>query len=142
MNELARIERWIYSALSGDAQLTGVVATRIYHDWAPEGAAYPFVIFNFQVGEDTNGLGTCRILTRALYQVKIVGRELNDNARLVADRIDDVIAKAVRAQHPEDDSLKFSGYRESPISYTEPNRDSSRFFRHLGGLYRIVASAP
>lgn len=142
MNELPRIERWIYSALSGDEQLAATVETRIYHDQAPESTAYPYVVFNHQVGEDTNGLGTCRILTRNLYQVKVIARELNDNARLIADRIDEIIGKAVRAQHPLDVSLKFSGYRETPISYTEPNRDSSRVFRHLGGLYRIVASAP
>jgi hypothetical protein len=133
----------LYYALANDLDLASVASDRIYHDQAPETALYPFVIFNFQSGEDTHGMGTCRILSRLLYQIKVVTKgDLTDDARLAADRIDEVIGKAVRAQHPDDTSLKFSGYRESVVSYTEPNRDSSRVFRHLGGLYRIVASAP
>jgi len=143
MNEASRIERWITYALTADAQLAGVVSTRIYRDQGPEEADYPFVVFNFQSGEDTNGQGPCRILTRNTYQIKVIAKgEHDDNSRLAADRIDEVIAKAVRAQHPSDLTLKFSGYRESLVGYTEPNRDSSLVFRHLGGLYRIIASAP
>lgn len=142
MNELSRIERWIFSALAGDAQLAGIVANRIYHDQAPEKTAFPFVLFNHQSGEDTNGLGTCRLLTRNTYQIKVIARSLDAATRLAADRIDEVIGKAVRAQHPADSSLKFSAWRETPVSYTESERDSAQVFRHLGGLYRITASAP
>jgi hypothetical protein len=141
MNELSKTERWIYHALSTDAQLAAVVGTRIYHDQAPETASVPYVIFDYQFGEDVNGVGTCRLIARNTYQVKVISRENDDNTRLVADRIDEVIGKAVRAQHPSDLTFKFSGRRTSPVSYTEPARDSSRFFRHLGGLYRIDASA-
>lgn len=142
MNELPRIERWIYNALISDAQAAAVIADRVFSDQAPEGAAYPFVVFNFQFGEDVNGVGACRVLSKSTYQVKVIAREDDDNTRLVADRIDEVIGKAKAAQHPSDSSLKFSGRRQSPIRYTEPGRDSSRRFRHLGGLYEITASAP
>jgi hypothetical protein len=142
VNELPRIERWIRHALTSDAQTAAVIDTRVYSDQAPEGAQYPFVLFNFQFGEDVNGIGPCRILSKNTYQVKVIAREDDENTRLVADRIDEVIGKASAAQHPDDSSLKFSGRRQSPIRYTEPGRDSSRRFRHLGGLYEITASTP
>lgn len=140
-NELSRIERWITYALSNDTQLAAVVGSRIYHDQAPERADYPLVLFSLQFGQDVNGVGTCRILSRDTYQVKVVSREANDAFRTAADRIDEVIGKARAAQHPSDLSFKFSGQRTGPISYTEPDPDSSRFYRHLGGLYRIDVSA-
>ena len=123
------------------ADLLEVEAVRIYHDQAPEKTQFPFVIFSYQSGEDVNGVGTCRILSRDTYQVKVVSRENDSNTRLAADRIDEVIGKAKAAQHPQDLSFKFSGRRTQPVSYTEPDEDSSRFFRHLGGLYRIDVSA-
>src|SRR5262249_11410300 len=129
-NELSRIERWIYSALSSDSQLADVVSDRIFHDEAPEDAAYPFVVFSHQVGEAIDGGGTCRVLSRNLYQVAVWARDqLDDNARLVADRIDEIIGKARAAQHPLDSSFKFNGRRQSPLSITDPERDSSRVFR-------------
>jgi len=142
MNELPRIERWLANVLAADVQIAAAVGNRVYHDQAPEGAMHPFVLFNYQAGRDVNGVGTCRVMARALYQVKVIARDaLNDATRLAADRIDEIVGKAVRAQHPSDNSLIFNGRRESPISYTEPERDSSRTFRHLGGLYWIDASA-
>jgi hypothetical protein len=141
-NEIPRIERWITWALSNDVQLASIVGSRIYSDQAPEHAAYPFVVFSHQAGEDANGVGTCRVLTRNLYQIAVWMRDRHDdNSRLAADRIDEVISKAVRAQHPSDPSFVFSGRRESPLPITEPERDSSRVFRRLGGLYWITASA-
>src|SRR5262245_22256492 len=139
-NEAWRIRRWIYHVLSTDPQLAAAVGGRIYHSQAPERAPYPVVLFNFQFGDDVNGVGTCRLISRETYQVKVVTRELDDDSRLAADRIDEVIGKARAAQHPLDLTYKFSGQRTSPVSYTEPEKDSSRFFEHLGGLYRIDAS--
>jgi hypothetical protein len=147
-NEASKIERWIYYALTADLQLAGAIGTRVYQDEAPEDPlndgeddAYPLVVFNHQASQATNGMGACRLLVRALYQIKVIARDEHDDAsRLVADRIDEVIGHAIRAQHPDDLSFKFSGRLDSLVSYTEPERDSSRWFRHLGGLYWIMAS--
>lgn len=140
MNELPRINRWITEVLTDDPATAAIIDGRIYHDQAPEDASYPFIVFSFSDGEAVNGLGACRLMTRARYQIKVVARDVLDaNARTLADRIDAVIGTAQAATHSADSSIAFSARLESPIAYSEPSRDSSRVFRHLGGLYLIEA---
>ncbi len=141
MNEIPRINRWITEALSDDAQIAAIAGDRIYQDQAPEMAAYPFIIFQFSDGEAINGIGACRVMVRTRYVVKAVSLDAADaDARTLADRIDAVIGSATAASHSEDATIHFSGRLESPVAYTEPARNSSRTYRHLGGVYVIEAS--
>lgn len=140
-NEIPKIDRWIYEALASDNQIAAIVGDRIYRDQAPEAAAYPFLIFSFSDGEAINGMGTCRVMTRARYLVKVVNLDsIDSNARTLADRIDEIIGTATRAVHSQDSTIRFSARLESPISYTEAAANSGRNYRHLGGLYTIEAS--
>lgn len=141
-NELSKTERWIRHVLANDATVTASVGTRIYHDVAPENATYPLIVFNHQAGEDVNGVGTCRLMARNLYQVRLVARDdLTTADRAAADAMDAIFQTATKEIYPGDSSIKFTGRRESPISTTETERDSTRRFRYLGGLYWITASA-
>lgn len=137
MHELSRAEKWLYQALVGDAQLAAVVSSRVYAYLAPEKATFPFVLFSFQGGADKQGVGTARVLARPIYQIKVVGRdEVSDAIQTAADRIDEVIGKAVRQVV---DSYVFTARRISPVAYVEPDKNSGRVFHHRGGLYRIEA---
>jgi hypothetical protein len=137
MHELSRAEKWLYQALTADAALAAVVAGRVYAYQAPEKPTFPFVLFSFQAGADKQGVGTSRVMTRPIYQVKAVGRdEVSDALQTAADRIDEVVGKAVRQAV---DGFIFTARRVSPVAYAEPDKNSGRLFHHRGGLYRIEA---
>lgn len=133
-NEIPRIEKWLYAALAGDSAISAAIGARVFNAIAPQGTAFPFVIFNFQAGTDVQGNGTARVQSEAVFLVKVVSQGPPDaTARTVADRIDEVVGKAV---HAALDSYLFSGRRESPFRFVEAVGDVR--FHHVGGLYRIT----
>lgn len=133
MNEIPRIEKWLYSALTGDPTISSAIGSRVFGAIAPQGTAFPFVAFSFQAGIDRQGPGTNRTQLQAVFQVKVISQGPPDaTARTVADRIDEVVGKAV---HVPLDGYLFSGRRETPIRFVEAVGDIR--FHHVGGLYRI-----
>lgn len=137
MNELPKIEHWIKTTLAADQQLAEVIGGRIFAYEAGEDAQFPYIIFSPQntAGADVRVTGRTRTMTAPTYLIKVVCKGSPDNnARVAADRIDDVIGVAVNLT---DLGLNFSAYREQPISY--PENDGSLRFHHLGGVYRIIA---
>lgn len=138
MNEISRINAWIYGRLTVDATIAAACETRVYDSQAPEKVDFPFVVFNLQASSDHQGMGVNRVLTRPLYQVKVVSKgPPDDDARDVADRIDEVIGKAVRQVL---NGYLFSARREEILSLREKDQDSAQVYHHLGGLYRIWCS--
>jgi hypothetical protein len=137
-HEVFSAQAWLYSALTGDAELAAVVEERVYHAQAPEGATFPLVIFTMMSEADVQGVGTARILANPLFQVKVVTKGAPDaDARTVADRIDEVVGKAVRQVQG---SHTISARREGAISYVEQQPQSGAVFHHNGGLYRLYIS--
>src|SRR5262249_44694662 len=96
MNEIHRAQKWIVGKLSGDANVAAAVGTRIYSDQAPEGATYPYVLFNLQSGgQDTRGVGTVRLMALPLFQIKIISKGSPTAAvRTAVDAIDDLFQRA------------------------------------------------
>jgi hypothetical protein len=135
MNELSRANKWLYSKLAADAMISSIVGTRIYARKAPPNAAYPFIVFNYQAGTDSQGMGTARVLTRSLYQVKVICKNSPDeNVYTVADRIDELIGQGV---HELQGDMRISSRREEPLELLEDTPNSAQFYYHLGGLYRL-----
>lgn len=144
-SEVSRIEKWLYSKLSGDTGAGGVntlVNGRIYAYLATQGAAYPLVLYSLQSDRDVQGVGTNRVKTNALYLIKVISKGAPTTAAHSAiDRIDELIGKAVRETS---DGYVFTGRREESISYLETDETSQAGsagsqFRHVGGLFRIEA---
>lgn len=136
MNEIHRAQKWIYDKLAADASVVAAVSDRIYSDQAPEAAAFPFVLFNLQSpGADTRGNNTVRLMALPLFQIKIIADgPADDGVRAAVDAIDALFQEAVTETS---ESTVFSARREFPINYLEPKRDSSGFFTHYGGAYRL-----
>lgn len=143
-SEVYRIESWVSSRLVGDAGpggLNTLVGGRIFAYLAPQTwnnlpITYPLVIYNHQSGRDVQALGTKRVMTRPLYQVKVISKGApNDAARAAADRIDVLMTVAASIK----EGYVFTGRRESPIAYQEPGVTPDVNFRHVGGLYRVEA---
>lgn len=136
MIELARVDQWLTDTLTGDATLTGLVGGRIYNVLPPLGATYPFVVFNWQGGNDVIGVGTARIMINGLYQIKVIGQAHSGMAPIVAiaDRVDTLLQGAAGSVV---DGAILACLREQPISYVDTV--AGEHFRHLGGLYRVNA---
>ncbi len=135
MNELAHINKWLYQTFTTDATLLPLTADRVYADRIPAKPIFPLISFNFQAGRDVAANGPVRIMTRPLYQIKVIVKgPLNAAASTIADRIDVIIQNTSSVVF---EGLVFSARRESPLAYDEASADPELRFFHLGGVYRI-----
>lgn len=144
MNEIEVVENWLHDVLVADATLNGIVSGRVWKYAAKQNATDPYIIYGFQAGDDMQGLGTVRLLTRPTYFVRGVKKGFPDaNFNIVTNRIDEVLGKVVRNTKTSSDGLTtyaISGRRVQVISYTEPNPTSDQPIFHVGGLYRFEVS--
>ena len=149
--KLDATEHWINDKLTADAEIVAAgFDEKVYRDQAPDDAEYPFIVFSFQAGADVNAVGTARILTRPIYQIKVISKGAPDaTARLLANRIDEIFQNAVAETHSitrtesggnETESYTFSSRRIEPVSYTENEQSAKQLYYHRGGLYRIEVS--
>src|SRR5690242_57419 len=93
------IRRGIYGKLAGDTTLNGLLGTppsgyakNIYHQQAPEGAGFPFVVFQKQSGTPDYALQNTSEKTSAyendLWLIKAVGKDTTaDPAEAVQARL-------------------------------------------------------
>jgi hypothetical protein len=133
--ETVAAEQWLYSKLSGDAQLAAVVGTRVYGYRAPDGAALPYVLYQNQAARDVAGVGPARIGSSLMYLVRVVGETTTFAAlQTAAARIDAVLQGA--AGTVPDGEVWGCG-REQPFVLVETN--AGKQVRHLGGVYRVWA---
>lgn len=141
MNELPAIENWLHDKLVADAEVFSVVADNVFKYVIPQKPRYPCIVYSVASAFDFQGLGTVRILTRPLYLVKVVSRGVPTTlVNLCADRVDELIGKAVRETFisTAGDQFAISARRESAVQFVE--RDAAlegSFYFHLGGLYRM-----
>lgn len=135
VSEIQEAKKWIKAALSANTDITGVVSTRIYADRAPSPLVFPYIIYDFLGGTDVQGLGTSRLGTRPLFQVRVVGEGSPDaNARKVDKRIDDVLRVAVYQPSGE---FFFTARREQPVDRPEFDTTTNKQYYNLGGLFRL-----
>lgn len=138
LNEIPKIEEWIYSKLSASSAVTARVEARIHPYQAPENEPHPFVLFNYQSpynGGDQRGLGTVRILTSTIWQIKLIasGAPLAEDLAVV--NAFDQLFQSAAAQTLN--GYVFSSRRIEPVSYLEQVPRGAETIRHLGGLYLI-----
>jgi hypothetical protein len=137
VSEIQEAKNWIYDKLAANTDITGVISTRIYADTYPgafSSRTYPYILYNLMASSDVGGLGTVRVITSALFQVRAVCQGAPDtNTKLIDKRIDDVLQVQV-VQLSGD--FYFSSRREGAIDRAEYAADNTRF-HNLGGLYRV-----
>jgi len=134
MSEIATVETWLYSVLSDDITLTGLVGSRIYGYVAPRTATYPLVIYQYQGGRDVAGVGATRILTNGVWLVKGVDHETSlTTLKAIEGRIDALLHKASGSVA---DGQVLACVREEPFSLVEVIDGEQ--YRHLGGMYRVL----
>ena len=131
------IDPWLWSTLSNDATLLGMIGGQasIISTLAKAGVPAPYVVFFMSSTRDILGVGGVRIQIDALYTVKVVGEGATwENVKPIARRLDVLLG--------EKDVTTVNGSlscrRESLIQYAEV--DSATQFRHLGALWRLRAN--
>lgn len=137
------VRRGIYGKLAGDTTLNNLLGTpatgyskSIYHDQAPQGAAFPFVIFSKSTGVPTEAFGDPDAFDTDVWLVKGVDKASSaDTAEAIQARIQVLL---------NDASLSISGStllylrRQSDVQY--PETVDGVQYKHAGGLYRLVTT--
>ena len=134
MIETIYADQWLYSKLTDDATLAGLIGARVYSYMAPLGATLPAIIYAYQGGVDVTEVANYRIFNSGLYQVKAVGQgESMVAIATIAHRIDEVLH---RASGSVTGGAILACVRERPLSY--PEFTNGVRYNHLGGIYRIL----
>jgi hypothetical protein len=132
------IEPWLYETLSSDSELAGLVEDRISGTLSPVLLGTPYVTFLLQSPLDIVGVGGTRISTDNLYIVKGVAQTSTwDDLIPIARRIDILLHRAGLVMTEASGSLSCT--RERTFQQAEEAGDLQ--YRHLGGIFRIRASA-
>jgi hypothetical protein len=133
--ETLTVDRWLYQTLTGDTTLMALVTD--VHTWpVPQGAALPYVLFQEQAARDVQGMGAERLWATGSWLVRVVSESASWGGDLeaAAKRIDTLL----QAQGGTvSGGTVFVCVREHPFRLVESAQ--SRQFRHLGGIYRIMA---
>lgn len=123
----------LYARLSGDttggASLTGLGCTGVYQGPAPQGATYPYVVFQLADGEDRRVLGA----RATIWQDWIVRAwdqgASHKRAKQLADRIDALLDEG-------EASLSVSGYTVLSVRRLRALPDTTESDENQGVLYR------
>lgn len=130
------ISPWLFSTLSGDSVLSGMVGGRIFEAPYPTESAMPFVVFDPSGHRDVIGVGGQRIDTTNTYVVKAISTGTGWGVVLpIAKRIDALLHNVTATTAHG----AITCVRESSI--VMPEAVQAIQYRHLGGLYRIRAAS-
>lgn len=135
------IRRAIYGRMASDTTLNNLLGTpaqgyakAIYADVAPEGAAFPFVVFQKSSGMPTEAFGDPSALETDVWMVKCVDRGTS------ADAAEGVAARIITLLN--DANLTISGAttlylrRQSDMDY--PETIDGVHYKHVGSLFRLI----
>lgn len=138
INEIPRVEKWVYTVLNADATLTSAVDGRIYEGHVPQNVtASPSVVFSLSSAEDDqfSQSGQFRTWAKFILTVKVIG-ETNSTLSLqsIADRFEAVLESAR------------GGVTGLYIDYCKRKRaykfkDTSvanKVYTHLGGIFELA----
>ncbi len=144
--EYAAAEKAIRAALTARAPLVASVSTRMYAYEAPQAVTGDYILFSLMSSIDEQGVGTKRVMTRALYQVEFITTKQPSHATVqsAAKEIDEALGKMVTrtVTDANNDSYHVSGRREggSRVIGEKDARTQVTYYR-VGGRYRLDVSA-
>ena len=143
MSEINTIRTTIWQTLSGDQALcVGLgIGDRIYPDLSPTLDEWPFIVYEQVQAHDVNGATATRLMSSALYLVRVIGFEGGFAAiDPIADRIDTLL-HGMHQQLASGETI--SCIREQPYHEAEVDRGPTgrtgdyRVYCHAGGIYRF-----
>lgn len=94
-NGLYATRKWIYSQLSGDATITGIVGANIFTEEAPQEATFPMLVFAHIGNVDSFRATNYGYVNKAIWLVRVVvaGSSVEGSAVTVAERFNPLLLK-------------------------------------------------
>jgi hypothetical protein len=133
--EAATAEEHIYGLLHGDATLMGLVGD-IWDTQAPQGATFPFVVYQFMTGNDLMEVASIRIWSNMLFLIKVVGQTGNySDLNAAVARIDTLLHRTSGAVA---DGTVWACIRQQVFRL--PEMVSGKQYRSAGAIWRIYAT--
>jgi hypothetical protein len=104
---------WIHNALTTDATITGKVGNRVYRDSAPEGTAFPFVVYQLIDSLPVHNAFKDELLQNERWQIRVVdvGHDYTD-LDTISDQVETLL-------HKKSASGVLSSYFEMKVVQTE-----------------------
>lgn len=134
MSETLVVDTWLYSTLSSDATLDGIVTT-VEQGIAPAGTKVPYVVFAYLGGADLMVVDGIRVWHNGVWIVKAVTSGSDWTAiGQAADRIDELLHR--QSGNPAG-GVVLSAVREGEHR-SDYFQDGVRNLE-LGGRYRVLA---
>lgn len=132
------VRKGIYSKLSAASAVTNLVGERIYHEQAPEGATFPYIIFSKASGVKVRAFQTPEAFKRDVWLIKAVDRASSSTkADEVASAIDTTLdGSSITVEG----KLNVDLYHVGDVEYVE--NDGDQQYRHCGANYGFVLTAP
>jgi len=132
------VEPWLWATLTEDEVLSALVAGHFSATLSPDPLPDPYLTFLMQSTRDVVGMSGDTISTDNLYIVKAVARSSSwDEVEAIFSRAHALIHRPNAVMQSGSGSL--TCVREQIVQY--PEIDAGVQYRHLGGIYRIRASA-
>lgn len=131
--------QWIFSTLHGDATLQALVTggLDVYEGVAPEGSAFPSIVFQILSGRDVMVTGAIRIWTELVVLVKVIGKQSSFAALApIVARIDQLLHKG---SGTTSDGQTWGSIREQPFRLAEVENGIQ--YQSSGGLYRLFVTS-
>lgn len=134
--QLPEALKWCFETLSEDATLDALVPGGWHEHPAPEGTVFPYGTFQVQAsGEDVDAVGAHRIFEEIVLLVRVVHQGRSTiGLKPAVDRMDVLLH---RASGTTDGGRVISCVREG--TFHLPEISQGKHYRHLGGLYRVLA---
>lgn len=128
------VRKGLFAKLSETTGITSRVSTRIYHEQAPQGSAFPYVIFSKSAGVKDRAFSAPEAFKRDTWLVKAVDRSTSSN---LADEIAKAIDEALDGQ-----TLTVEGKTVADLNHVGdveyPETEGDQQYRHSGANYRVV----
>lgn len=147
VNEISYLKQWVYALLTGDPNITGGVGKhpvtgnwQVYDRVAPEGAAYPFVVFQFMPEADRRGGFGARIFSQGAILVKAINQGTDESEIWrIADAVDNNLQDAVAL--PAKSGLIVLGCSRDMV-HNQATEDNGVQYNELGGRYMVQFYMP
>lgn len=134
MTDVLTAEKWLYSKLSVDGTVKGLIGSRIYHDLAPAQTIFPYLIYSLVFAEPRRVVGASVIWFDEVWQVKAVDQGMRFTG--IGPVIDRVRSLLDRTSGTISGGTVVACYEIGKFELTEVD-PSGRPYKHLGLEYRI-----
>ena len=105
---------WLYSEITGDTEITAYVEQRVYKYVAPEGTAFPFIVFHEVTGSPVSNYTADRIGDRERWIIKVYDKGSSD---ITADTIDRLIRSLLHKSGGDDVIYCVAGMRRTQADF-------------------------